>query len=548
MRSDPPPDVPLVVHVGFPHTAAETLQQALGRLGPQLHRHGIGVVDHDAVAALDARHGWQRELVADADAACGFEAELGQLIADAAARAARGSGAPARAVILSSEHFLGRAPVDGREAGRLRPLAVPAVAQAVRASGATRVRLVCYVRRPDRVMELSYLQAIQQGGIHPFAHQFPRLDEPVVDYAGLLTRLAELPEVVDVRVRPVEALAGSPARYADDLLATVGLAGRLDLAAADADRPPIRYYTDRALGLALDVNRYLDTAQERHRMREFLLTNFGADVAHAARPLTDQARGRILAVHAAGIRELFARYLPELPAEAYTDPDATAQLGASPAPAADAAPTPDAPADDAPAAAPVAPGVAAPRHRLIHRSTVWRQWQAATADLVIVSPPGSGCGWLRLMLGIALARHSGVRPHDPLRLTDGGVAASRLPRIVAAGPLRPAALRPHRLLGLRGVKVVVVAGEPTAPPAATAAPAGDDLGPWLAFYDAWARERHRRPDDVTVVRYAELCADPAAVVERVLHLAGAGPVDPGVVRRAVEESAFDQLHAPRSGP
>lgn len=555
-----------MLHVGFPESDAAVRHEALTRLRPQLHRHGVGYVGHDDIAALDTAGGWQRHVVTDPEDLRAFERELAALLAAEQERAARALGGPPQAMVVASDHLLGAGNLDGGEAHRLRPLAVPAVAQAIRAAGASRVTLVVSVGRQDQLMERCYLRAIQEGGSHSFAGQFPTLDEPVVEHLPLVERLAALPEVSRVRVRPVEQLAESEAASsAREVLSVLGLDRAIDVSAVSAEVAAPTRYSPRALRLALDINPFLESECERRRTREFLLEQFPADDGEAIDVLTTSQRERILAAHAPANRKLFERYRPDLPADAYASPESTAGLTAPLD--ASAAQREAGEAGEAGAAAiePPAPGrrgglaagaravrraatdrLASWVHRSRWVSEVARHYRVATADVVIVSAPECGSGWLRFMLGIALARHAGRSPHDPLGLTDGGAVDAGLPRIAAAGSLTPAQVRRRRRPGASGPKAVVVVRDPRAVLAAAdepPAPARQRLESLLDVYDAWAAARRGRPDHVAVVRWEDLHDDAPAALGAVLALIGVDSVDPASLRRAVEESAFDQAVA-----
>lgn len=323
----------LVLHVGFQQTGVAMLQEALRRLGPQLRRRGVGVVDHAALAELDSLEGWQCKKAKAPAAVRAFERGLAGLVEEEEAEVARRSGDGVRAMVVSSSHLLGAQNVNRRDGRSFRRFAVPAVSQVIRALGASRARLVLYTRRQDRLMELCYLREVQKGRNHRFERQFPYRFEPVLAYQEVLGRLEAVSGVEDVRVRPFELVGSTAAGYADDFLSAVGLRGQLDLAPVGTDLTPPRAYSRRALRIALDVNGFLESDRERRLVRDFLMERFPATDDESTRFLPDQERARVLDAYSGVNRQLFERYMPELPAGAYESDEGTALLSEGQRPA-----------------------------------------------------------------------------------------------------------------------------------------------------------------------------------------------------------------------
>jgi hypothetical protein len=317
----------LVLHAGMRHTGAGMLQRALSRLRPQLRRHGVAYVGHRALQKLESRDGWVCRDGVDPAASERFEREVAALVQREQAEVARQrGGGGVRLTAISTDHLLGCANLGRPDERCFRPHAVPAVTHLVRAVGADRVRLVLYTRRQDRLMELCYLRAVQNGATYALAEQFPARLRPLLDYHELLERLESLDAVDGVRVRPFEAAGVSATRLAADFLAALGLDGRVDLSPVGADLVPAPVYSHRAMRLALDINPALDTDAERRHVRRFLLEHFPATDDADSRVLAEPDRLRILAAYAAANRRLFERYLPDLPADAYASDERTVEL------------------------------------------------------------------------------------------------------------------------------------------------------------------------------------------------------------------------------
>lgn len=325
----------LVLHVGFQQTGATMLQRALCRLRPQLRRHGVAFVEHSALTKLDSLAGWQCKKATDPEAIHAFERGVAELVDDEAAEVARERGGDVRTVVVSSDHLLGRQNINRRDGRPFRRFAVPGVAQVIRAFGASRVRLVLYVRRQDRLMEFCYLREVQKGRTHTFAQQFPHRFEALLNYHELCGRLASVPGVEDVRVRPFELVGSSASEHVEDFLSVLELNGQLDLAPVGTGLTPYRVYSRRALDIALDVNPFLESERERRLVRDFLIERFPGTDDTSTRFLPTHERARILDAYSRVNRQLFEYSMPDLPVDAYASDEATAQLGALRRPGAD---------------------------------------------------------------------------------------------------------------------------------------------------------------------------------------------------------------------
>jgi hypothetical protein len=314
----------LVLHVGLQQTGARMLRRALSRLRPQLHRHGVGLVGEAALAGLGA-DGWRCDASVDPAAAAAFEQGLAALVDQEADSVERAAGR-VRAIVLSSDHLLGRRNLDHRDEHELRPFAVASIQQVIGAVDPARARLLLYVRRQDRLMEACYLRSLQNGGTRPFEEHFPRRFEPALDYRDLIARLENIPDVVDVRTRPFELVGTSAASYAHDVVCALDLSAQIDLAAVGDDLIPYRLYSQRAATIALDVNADLDSDRDQRLVRDFLLGHFPGTDDESTRVVTTDDRRRILAAYATANRGLFERWMPDLPRDGYDSDEATARL------------------------------------------------------------------------------------------------------------------------------------------------------------------------------------------------------------------------------
>lgn len=216
---------------------------------------------------------------------------------------------------LAADDELGPADAPG-----LRPHAPTVLAKALAAAGASRARVVLDIRRQDRLMEHAHLHSVRVGGSVAFAEQFPTPEEPMLDWGDLAERLAAVPGVAQVVVRPLEAFAERPELLAADLARLAGLT---------AIRPTAvvvpATWTNRGIQVAQALNPHLCTEAERDLFRDFLATNFpGPSCGNQF--LRAGVRARILAAYEPVNRKLFRTWLPELPEDSYLDDDRTAAL------------------------------------------------------------------------------------------------------------------------------------------------------------------------------------------------------------------------------
>jgi Sulfotransferase domain len=577
----------LVLHIGMQQSGATMLQRALSRLRPQLRARGVTYIGHGRISSFDHLAGWHASAGADPDQADAFAGELSEAVAHERRTSAAGSGT----VLISSDHLTGSHNIDGSDGNPFRPQAVPAVHQVIQALGATRVRLVLFTQRQDRLMEFCYLREVQNGRHHSFAQQFPQRFEPILDYPDLIARLAALPEVMDVTVRPFELVEAGPVAFVDAFLDVIDLRGTLDLDAVGTDLAPHHVYSRRGLKIALAMNPHLDTRKDRRLVREFLLEQFAAPDDRQSRFIPKRARQRILEAYREQNRTLFRTYMPDLPEDSYESNQATARLGSVLHPPATGHDQAGQPAQRAlvgmlPLYAGGAKdrreaGSAAMRHapvndridafkdaiaRLADRSPpLYRakvRYLTRRCDAFLVSFPKCGRTWLRVMLGIALGDHFGVRVRNLRRFTNAGVDHPSVPRVLATHDDSPQVKPAQQIIAdkraYRTTKVILLVRDPRDVVVSlyfhvtrrrrqrydgslsdfVRDPVGS-LASLLAFYDAWSTQLGA--GNVLLVRYEDMHADPGRELRRVLEFLGVTDVTGSAIERAVTGASFERL-------
>jgi hypothetical protein len=321
----------LVLHVGLPFAGGDVLRRALALLRPQLREHGIAYIDHAELAGLPNLAGWRAVGDGhDPKLAARFGQDLGALVRGARAQCAAGERAT---VVISSEWLLGAAPLGIADESMLRPDAAAALGQVLAALEPRRARIVLYTRRQDRLLEHAYIRRVMGGHPQPPRTQFPFRLRPVLDLGDLVRRIAAVPGVADVVVKPFELRPDGVAAFVTDFLHSVGPAGLLDLSEVSALEPG-RIYSAEAVRVSQAVVGHMDTHDERIRWRAFAVKTFGVpnDDEEQTRVFSDSVRLSILGAYRQLNRDFFGEYVPGVPRSTYDGvaPEPTAvRLGRS---------------------------------------------------------------------------------------------------------------------------------------------------------------------------------------------------------------------------
>jgi hypothetical protein len=228
----------------------------------------------------------------------------------------RSGGAPVRL----AGTWLGETELGSSDAGRFRPDAEAAVAERLTGLSASGARVVLDVRRQDRLMEHAHLSLVRSGAVCSFREQFGQPRTPELDWGELAERIAAVPGVAEVTIRPVELFAEWPGQLAAHLLRVAGIPGVTPGPARAAAN-----YTDRGILVARAMNAHVASAAERELVTEFVASLFpGPETGNLF--LDDVLRTGVLAGYAEVNRKMFRSWLPELPEDAYLDDDRTAAL------------------------------------------------------------------------------------------------------------------------------------------------------------------------------------------------------------------------------
>jgi hypothetical protein len=322
----------LVLHVGIHKTATTTLQVALRDLRTQLRDRGVGLVTIEQMKKLAHESAWAARLTADPAVAPQFQEELRRLVGREIERVERRSGRPVEQVVISNERMVGARMPSEVDYPVFRPLAEASITEVIDALQPDEVHVALYTRRQDRLIESCYLWEIQKGLTHTVGEQFPFMGEPIISFADLADRISRMPSVSSLRVRPFEIISAGALPYVDDFLANVGLSGSLDYSVVEEDLSANQSYSHAALQIALEINRMMDTREQRRELRRFLKTRFPVGAYPPAAIMLDEDRNTLLDLYSEDNERLFDTWMPELPRDAYSSPARTKALGSVLAP------------------------------------------------------------------------------------------------------------------------------------------------------------------------------------------------------------------------
>jgi len=295
----------------------------------QLRRHGVGFIDIKQMKKLPHEPAWAARLTADPAAVPLFQEELRELVAGECERVESASGRSVEQVLISNERMVGARMPSQVDYPVFRPLVEASITEVIEALDPGEVHVALYTRRQDRLIESCYLWEVQKGRSHGIREQFPFMDEPVIRYSALAARIAAIPRVGSVRVRPFEIIGAGAVAYLDDFLTNVGLQGAVDLSGLEPDLSANQSYSHPALQIALALNGRLETREERAGLRRILKTHLPASSHPAAVVLTGAERRHLLEIYRDENEHLFSTWMPDLPRDAYSTEAKTKELAAT---------------------------------------------------------------------------------------------------------------------------------------------------------------------------------------------------------------------------
>lgn len=194
-----------------------------------------------------------------------------------------------------------------------------------------------------------------------------------------------------------------------------------------------------------------------------------------------------------------------------------------------------------------------------------RRYHLERADCVLVSYPKSGRTWLRAMLGRALQQKYQTDPGMIMRTSAFAGLDSRIPRIYVSHDDFPHNKPPEKVKKSKSKyaskRVILLVRDPRdvlvslyfqkrfrrRGKAAYTGELDQFLGEriggiqsLIAFYNAWAENRDV-PEDLLVVRYEDIVADPTRELRRLLEFLGIDWLPDEIIEESVEFSRFEKL-------
>ena len=309
----------LTLHVGVPKTGSSLIQRSLRSTRMALRARGIAYLDRREFLAMPDYRAWaaydRSSYSKDA-----FFAQLESAVSKEQRRTMHGG----RRVVISNESIPGRLQPD--YPNPFWPRAAHSIEELLRVLEPEKTSIVAYVRRQDRLLESLYMQRIHTGHTTAWEEfQEITMRDLRVDFNTLLQTMGSVSGVDEIRVRPFEVIGAGGAAFVADFLGLAGLGG---ISAPSEDGASNPSYTAPAWEAAMVINRHIDDPRDVQAVREFLNRLFPPGDYPKASLLTDSERETLLDLYADANLTLFETYMEDFPADSYSNPAATDELGA----------------------------------------------------------------------------------------------------------------------------------------------------------------------------------------------------------------------------
>ena len=319
----------LHLHVGIQKTATTTVQAAMSAARDRLRDSGVVYVDRGEMMRLRDLRAWGAYHGTGAAAFESFASQL-QATVRRSQRKSEQAGLRSDVVFISNETFVGaieRGPFLERP---IRPRAERSLSEILDILQPETCHLSLVTRRQDTLIESLYMWQLHGGESFDFSRFVDAAvrHPEALSYLDLATRLESLPGVDRLHVQPYETIHADLDAFLNRLLAPMAVS--VDFESLSFPRRANPAFSERAMELAKVINPQLDTKDEVVTVREFLRETFPVGENHPAAALLDEPnRLAVLGAHAAGNEELFRRWMPEYPADAYSRLDTVEALRSS---------------------------------------------------------------------------------------------------------------------------------------------------------------------------------------------------------------------------
>lgn len=271
----------LTLHVGLPKTGTSLLQKMLNNERPRLVDAGWHVLTRGEFDEVTRRQHvrWRRRPKKLAGLDSAFEI-LAERFADA------------EHLVISHEDLLGG--IVSFQSGRPYPDAQLVLERCRDILRPQELRVIVYLRRPDRYIESVYLQLIRVGQSMTFdqflADYFP--GPAAVDWLDLMERIERAVGRDATRANYFESIRNGARSFCESFAAEIGIGHRLSF--GFATERVNRGYSEVALRIALAANGLLQS-NDRRELRRFLDDHFSNRTHQAPILLTDELRTELLA-------------------------------------------------------------------------------------------------------------------------------------------------------------------------------------------------------------------------------------------------------------
>jgi len=168
--------------------------------------------------------------------------------------------------------------------------------------------LVAIIRRQDRYLESYYLQRVQGGDTASFQEYLDQVNLEAISWWRALEIAGDIFGSSNITVYPFECITRGEEPFLRRFVACFADPDAFDY--KNLDIPKNRSYSGKALAIALAGNVVLDQS-ERKLLRAFLQKNFSNATHPRAELFTPEQRAEVLAMHAAGNRQVFDTFCPE---------------------------------------------------------------------------------------------------------------------------------------------------------------------------------------------------------------------------------------------
>lgn len=316
----------LHLHVGIQKTATTTVQAAMSAAREQLRQAGVVYVDRSDMMRLRDLRAWGAYRSMGTARFEAFAAQL-QAMVRRRQRTSEQAGAASDVVFISNETFVGvieRGPFLERP---FRPRAERALLEILDVLQPETCHLSMVTRRQDTLVESMYMWQLHGGEAFDFDRFVAgALRHPeALSYVDLAERLEAVPGVDSLRVQPYETIQVGLDGFLNGLLTPMGVS--VDFGEVSFPRRANPSFSERAMVLAKAINPHLDSKGDVVKVREFLRTQYPIGEDHPAATLfTEDDRLRLLGTQASDNEQLFRRWMPAYPADAYARLDTVEML------------------------------------------------------------------------------------------------------------------------------------------------------------------------------------------------------------------------------